>query len=64
MQIARELQPNLLEHPQVPARHGGAGPLESVERRVQFGGQAPDSRLALEEAAAQQPAPQSGNRMQ
>ena len=52
-EIARELQPNLLEDPQVPARHGRARALESFERGVQFGGQSPHSRLALEEAAAQ-----------
>ena len=64
VEIARELQADLLEHPQVPARDGGAGTLERVERRVQLGRQAPDSRLGLEEAVAQHPAPQRPDRVQ
>ena len=64
VEVARELEPDLLEHPQVPARDGGASSLERVERRVQLGRQAPDSRLGLEEAVAQHPAPQRPNRVQ
>ena len=45
VEIARELEPDLLEHLQVPARDGVAGTLERVERRVQLGRQAPDPRL-------------------
>jgi hypothetical protein len=37
VQVTRELEPDLLEHPQVPARDGCAGALERVERRVQLG---------------------------
>ena len=64
VEVARELEPDLLEHPQVPSRDGGAGTLERVERRVQLGRQTPDSRLRLEEAVAQQPAPQRPDRME
>ena len=64
VQVARELEPDLLEDLQVPARHGVAGPLEGVERRVQRAGQAAEPGLALEEAPAQQPPPQRRDRVQ
>ena len=56
-EVARELEPDLLEHLEVPARDALARALEGVERRVQLGGQAPEPRVGLEEAAPQQPAP-------
>jgi hypothetical protein len=52
VEIARELQPDLLEDPEISARDGGAGTLERVERCVQLGGQPSDWRLGLKEAAA------------
>ena len=64
VEVTRELQADLLEHPQVPVRDGGARTLERIERRVQCTRQAPDPRLALEEAVAQQPTPQRRNWMQ
>jgi hypothetical protein len=63
VEIACELEPDLLEHLQVPASDGVAGILERVERRVQGSRQAPDPRLGLEKAAAQQPTPQRRNWM-
>ena len=64
MQVARELEPDLLEHLEVPARHALAGALEGVERRVQLSGQASDPRVGLEQAASQQPAPRRRDRVE
>jgi hypothetical protein len=64
VEVARELEPDLLEDPQVPARDGGAGTFERIERRVQCTRQAPDPRLALEEATAEQSTPQRRNWVQ
>ena len=64
VQVARELEADLLEDLQVSACHGVAGALEGVERRVQCAGQAAEPGLALEEAPAQQPPPQRRDRVQ
>ena len=61
---ARELEADLLEHLQVSARDGVARTLERIERRVQRGRQTPDPRVALEEAAPQQPTPRRCDWMQ
>ena len=52
LEVARELEPDLLEHLEVPARDALAGAFERVERRVQLVSQAPDPRAGLEQATA------------
>src|SRR5438093_3657758 len=64
VEITGELKPDLLEDLQVPACDGVARSLERVERRVELGGEAPEARPGLEEAAAQPPAPQRRARVQ
>ena len=64
VQVARELEPDLLEDLQVPARDRLAGSPERVEGRVQCAGQTAEPRLALEEALAQQAPPQRRDRVQ
>ena len=64
VEIAGELEPDLLEDLEVAARNSVAGELERVERCVELMREAADPRLALEEAAAQQPAPERRDRVQ
>ena len=64
VEVASELEADLLEHLQVAARDGVARQLDGVERRVQLCRQAPQARLALKEPAAHQPPPEGRERMQ
>ena len=64
LEVAGELEPDLLEHLPISACDRSARKLERVKRSVQLGRQATDTRFALEEAAAQQAAPQRCNWMQ
>ena len=52
LEVAGEVEPDFLEHLEVPARDALARALEGVERRVQLVGQAPDPRAGLEKATA------------
>ena len=63
-QVARELVADLLEHLQVAARDGVAGQLDRVERRVQPRRDPPEPRVAVEQPAPQQPAPERLQRVQ
>jgi len=61
---ARELEPDLGEDLEVPARDRLACAADRIEGCVQHRGQAADSRLGLEQAAPQEPTPHRLERMQ
>ena len=64
LQVARELQPDLVEDLAVPAGNGVACQLERVERRVQFRDHPAETGVALEQPAANERPPHRRDRMQ
>src|SRR5688572_29400483 len=64
MEVARELEADLLEDLPVAPGDGVAGALECIERSVQLSCQTPEARVRLKEPPPQHPPPERHDRME